>query len=292
MEALVSVPLATALEPRFTRPESGGDDDRGLYQTREIGHLTLSSSLTGFIKGSNQSERVGAEQQKKRSESQRKQVAEIGQDLHRPSPQRRASNGSCRPGPHCALPPAGKTVGYACTREFHCHQEIFTEHLLPSRHHCRNHGRSRGQTWPPAHGASRMQTSRCFTVGLPAPKRLLNFHSSPLHLKAGNAGAGVLGSGHGANSHNLLPFYKKENLPQKQLLQIRFSVLLARKEPRAHLYIRDHLTFPEMKPFSPNRYLDKQRFCPEGIKSVALGRQQTVPGTISIIYRLMTRKVA
>lgn len=52
------------------------------------------------------------------------------------------------------------------------------------------------------------------------------------------------------------------------------------------------LTFPEMKPFSPNRYLDKQRFCPEGIKSVALGRQQTVPGTISIIYRLMTRKVA
>nr|XP_060475697.1 uncharacterized protein LOC132669740 [Panthera onca] len=70
---------------------------------------------------------VGAEQQKKRSKSQRKQVAEIGQDLHRPSPQRRASNG--RPGPHCALPPAGKTVGYACTREFHCHREIFTYYL-------------------------------------------------------------------------------------------------------------------------------------------------------------------
>lgn len=43
----------------------------------------------------------------------------------------------------------------------------------------------------------------------------------------------------------LTPFCKKENLPQKRLLQICFCVLLARKESHAHLHIRDQSNLPQ-----------------------------------------------
>lgn len=77
-------------------------------------------------------------------------------------------------------------------------------------------------------------------------------------------------SWHEENSHIPLIFGQKKTLPQIQLCRFPFVSYWPEKGHMLTPISRTSLSFPEMKSSSMNKYLDKSRPCPKGVREGGL----------------------